>query len=278
MGPDEATTPLSPGLDVAIMRTRGPAAVAVGAMALLGACGGSDRSTLSVLAPEWLRPFMGAVAERYDAAQVKFRYLSDDQLDQEVMSGKNHDVVIAATDVLPSAETNPGVYENVRGVGSDQLVMVLPRGQRKLAESFDVADDKGVRLAAAKADTQLGRLTSSGISSLRPAVQQRLQANIRRRESSAAGVLRDVRDGSADAGFVRESDVNRSPAAIKLIFLPDGVAQAQSWQAGIRRKSQERDAARELVQSLFDGKAARQLRAMGLSEGPGQPGKTIPAG
>jgi len=45
-----------------------------------------------------------------------------------------------------------------------------------------------------------------------------------------------VRDGSVDAGFVRASDVNRRPAGIKIIFLPNDVAQDQFWQAGVRRK------------------------------------------
>jgi ABC-type molybdate transport system substrate-binding protein len=159
--------------------------------------------------------------------------------------------------------------------------MVLRKVQKKLSgDSFSVADDKGVRLAAAKGETQLGRLTSSAMSSLKPAIQQRVQANITRREPSGAAVLRDVRDGSVDAGLVLKSDVNRRPAQIKIADLPGAIGQDQSWQAAVRRKGMHRDAARALVKSLFDGKAARQLRSLGLPQSPQQPaeGKPIPAG
>jgi molybdate transport system substrate-binding protein len=247
------------------VRGLAPVLALLGAVAL-AACGGSSGSSsspggkLTVFAAASLtRALTGLEANRYE-------FGGSNTLELQIEQGAPADVFLSASPTYTSRLAAKGLVDGaVTPFATNELVLVVPRGNPAHIQSVADLTRKGVKLVLGAAGVPAGDYARDALSALhlRAALQ-----NVVSDEPDVEGVVAKVATGEADAGFVYRSDARAVAAQVREVPLPPAGRRLAVYDAVVVKGSHDPAAARAYVRSLLSGAGLAALERAGFTPPP----------
>jgi molybdate transport system substrate-binding protein len=245
--------------------------LALAAVALAG-CGGDDSSgnnssPLIVSAASSLTDALTTCSKQFDGAQVRLSFAGSDELAAQIRQGVKPDAYAAANTKLPHELYADRLVEKPIRFASNQLVIAVPHGSRKVRAIADLANP-GVRVAAGAPTVPIGSYTREVLRRLPSGEAEAIEGNIRSNEPDVAGIVGKVAQGAVDAGFVYVTDVRAARERLAAIPLSSRLQPRVTYSAAVVSSAPHPAEARKFVEGLRHAAAVRALQAAGF-EHPG---------
>lgn len=239
-------------------------ACAVAAAAALAACGddGGDPRLL-VSAAASLKPAFEEYADSIRNARVSFSFAGSDELAAQIRKGARPDVFAAANTTLPDQLRREGLVSRPVEFAANRLVVAVPADGGRVSRLEDLAGH-GVRIAAGTPSVPVGSYTHQLLGRMEPALERRIERNIRSLEPDVAGVAGKVAQGAVDAGFVYVTDVRAAGGRLRAIELPSRLRPRVTYAAAVVNGSPHPRAAAAFVRGLRAEHGARALGRAGF--------------
>jgi molybdate transport system substrate-binding protein len=239
------------------------------ALALMAAgCGGgkgegSDKPTIKVSAASSLKQAFQVYGKSFEAATVSFSFAGSDELAAQIRQGVKPDAYAAANTKLPHELYVDRLVEKPIRFASNQLVIAVPDGSRKVRAIADLAKP-GVRIAAGAPTVPIGSYTRDVLRRLPSGEAQAIEGNIRSNEPDVAGIVGKVAQGAVDAGFVYVTDVRAAGERLAGIPLSSRLQPRVTYSAAVVSGAPHPAEARKFVEGLRHAAAVRALQAAGF--------------
>ena len=150
---------------------------------------------------------------------MRLEFGGSDELAARIRQGAKPDVYAAANTKLPQALHEEGRLEKPRVFATNELVLAIPHGSRKVHSISDLSRP-GLKIAVGSVSAPVGSYTDQALSRLPAREQQGIEANIRSKEPDVKGVVGKLIQGAVDAGFVYATDVRATAGKLVAIELP----------------------------------------------------------
>jgi molybdate transport system substrate-binding protein len=236
------------------------------ALALVAAgCGGGGDSkpTIKVSAAASLKSAFESYAKDFDAATVSFSFAGSDELAAQIRQGVKPDAYAAANTKLPHELYVDRLVEKPIRFASNQLVIAVPDGSRKVRAIADLAKP-GVRVAAGAPTVPIGSYTREVLRRLPRGEAQAIEGNIRSNEPDVAGIVGKAAQGAVDAGFVYVTDVRAARGRLAGIPLSSRLEPRVTYSAAVVSGAPHPAEARKFVEGLRHAAAVRALQTAGF--------------
>lgn len=181
--------------------------------------------TLVVFAAASLRGAFEALGEGFrrthDHARVTFNFAGSQELRTQIEHGAAADVFASADRTHMAALARQGLVGQDVIFAQNELVVVVPAGDRKMESFQDLPAAE--RLVIGAPDVPVGRYTGQvlGKAAARwPGFEQRVMARVVSRELNVRQVLAKVVLGEADAGIVYRTDAAAAAGKVDIIPIP----------------------------------------------------------
>ena len=226
--------------------------------ALAGCGGGGDR--LVVSAASSLTEPLTECSRGFDGADVKLSFAGSDQLAAQIRHGVRPDVFAAANTRLPGELAREGLLERPVRFVTNELVIAVPSGSRRVAGVRDLAAP-GLALVAGAEAVPVGDYTREVLSRLPARTGHAILANVRSEEPDVKGVVGKLLRGAGDAGFVYRTDI---VDGLEAIALPPGLRPTVAYAAAVVRGAPHPELARRYLDGLTGGRCAEALERAGF--------------
>jgi molybdate transport system substrate-binding protein len=236
------------------------------ALALVAAgCGGGggDKPTIKVSAASSLKQAFQTYGKSFDAGAVSFSFAGSDELAAQIRQGVKPDAYAAANTKLPHELYVDRLVEKPIRFASNQLVIAVPDGSRKVRAIADL-EKPGVQVAAGAPTVPIGSYTREVLRRLPRGEAQAIEGNIRSNEPDVAGIVGKVAQGAVDAGFVYVTDVRAARERLAGIPLSSRLQPRVTYSAAVVSGAPHPAEARKFVEGLRHAAAVRALQAAGF--------------
>jgi molybdate transport system substrate-binding protein len=236
--------------------------------ALLVACGGGEKPTLTLSAATSLKSAMTAYGHDFGGAQVRASFAGSDELAAQIRQGVKPDVFASANTTLPDALYKAGLVEKPVVFAANRLVLAVPSSGAKVSGLADLAKP-GTTIALGAQAVPVGAYTRKVLAKLPAGRAKAILANVRSNEPDVGGVVGKVAQGAVDAGFVYATDVKAAGGELREIELPDTLQPQVAYGVAVVKGSKHRDQAQAFVDGLVKGDGRKRLDAAGFLPPPG---------
>ncbi|MGZ2358676.1 molybdate ABC transporter substrate-binding protein [Streptomyces sp. 372A] len=251
-------------------RRRAAAALVVGLLAPLTACGGGDDTAkgedtaadLTVLAASSLTDVFkeaGAAYEReHPGTKVTFSFAGSQELAAQVGQGAPADALVTADtktmDGLKSDTGTPTV------IAKNRLVIATGKGNPEKVENLKDLADPGLKVVLAAPEVPVGRYSKQILDAQKITVKPVSQ------EPNVRAVLSKVQLGEADAGLVYRTDVASAAGKVDSVDIPDEQNAVASYPAATLKAGKHGAAAEAFVKWLSSPEAQKILTGAGFQQ------------
>jgi hypothetical protein len=243
-----------------VLRRLGAVAVAAIACAGLSGCGGDDAGRAPATAPVVDELLRSVLQEAPADVREGVRFATSELALGPPPPGERDDVVVVASPVFPAWGAEQRVSD-VRAVATDEVVLLRratdPDSWKGLPRRASIPRVERPGTAAEAVDGAFRLLASRDT----PTRGEDIRGFRSSPVASAAEAARLVREGKDDAALVMRSSVTRPPPGVRVVELPDDVAEDLILQIGTVRRSA---AGERLRRWLTGDEGARRLLAAGF--------------
>jgi molybdate transport system substrate-binding protein len=188
------------------------AALALGALILVGAASARSSSDLTVLAASSLTDAFPKI----DSAAT-YSFAGSNTLEAQIRQGAPADVFASANTKLPNGLYQDHLCSKPVVFTRNTLVVIVPRKNPAKIHRVGDLGKRGVKLVIAAQGVPVGSYTLQVLKRLH---LFRVLRNVVSRETDVRQVLAKVALGEADAGFVYSTDARTVPSRVRTIPIP----------------------------------------------------------
>lgn len=225
--------------------------------------GGTDRTTLTVLAAASLTSTFERIADDFEAAHpgtdVRLSFGGSSDLASQIENGAPADVFASAdTDVMAGLVADGLTDGDPEPFATNTLEIAVPPGNPAGVRSLADLADPGLRLVVCAPQVPCGaaarRVADRAGLTLRPVSE----------EQSVTDVLAKVTSGEADAGLVYVTDVRAAGSKVDGIAFEESSSVVNTYPVAVVRGAAQPTLAREFVAAVTGAGGQRVLRDAGF--------------
>lgn len=194
-------------------------AVIAGLSVSTTACSSDDDGSIRVMAAaslvDVMNPLSGAYGEQHDGASVQVDAAASSALVQRLKSGAKADVLITADTTTMDQAVADGLAADPVVVATNELVIVVPRGNPAGVTGLDFFATAGNRSVICAAEVPCGRAAEQAIDAAGGTPHPVSRA------VDVRAALGAVTSGEADAALVYQTDAASAGDQVDVIEIPD---------------------------------------------------------
>jgi molybdate transport system substrate-binding protein len=263
---------------------RRPAAIALGGLLLLSACGSAavpDEGTttdirLTVLAAASLTQVLPEIGALYTKAHpgvgFAFSFGGTDQLAAQIEQGAPADLFAGASLAYGDRLAGEHLIRPYRAFCTNRLVLVTPGSNPAGITSLEDLATKPAKLVIGSESVPVGAYTRKVLANLDGALgvgySRSVLARVVSNEDSVTAIVTKVRSGEADAGFVYLTDARAAGSNLRAIDLPADAQAVATYPLATVAASSHAAAGNGFVAFVLTAPAQRILHEAGFGPPP----------
>lgn len=244
-----------------VRRTAAVTAALVGVVAPLTACGGSDDTTITVLAASSLTGTFTDLAAQFEkdhsGVTVKLAFDSSATLAQQAAGGAPADV-LATADTTTMESAKSALSSTPQNFATNVMVLVTPSDNPQGITKFGDLDSGGVTYVVCVDTAPCGKVAAALLE------QDHVTAKPASTEVDVKSVLAKVTEGEADAGIVYTTDAVSVGDSVKTIAIPGTAQQTTTYPIATLEQSKQSDLAQEFVDLVMSSQGHQVLQDAGF--------------
>jgi molybdate transport system substrate-binding protein len=199
-------------------------------------------------------------------ADVRLSFAGSDELAAQIRQGAKVDVYAAANTRLPADLYGDDLLEKPVEFATNEFVLAVPADSD--IDSVENLTEEGTTVVIGSESVPIGSYTRETLAKLPRDQEEAILGNVRSNEPDVKGIVGKLTQGAADAGFVYVTDVNAAGGGLKAIKLPKDLDSEVTYGAGVVKKAEQPDLARQFVEGLTGGDCADALGDAGFGPAP----------
>jgi molybdate transport system substrate-binding protein len=237
------------------------AAVLVGVVSPLSACGGMSDTTITVLAASSLTGTFTDLAAQFEkdhpGTKVKLAFDSSATLAQQAAGGAPADV-LATADTTTMDSATSALASAPKGFATNVMVLVTPKDNPAGITSFSDLNAGKVTYVVCVDTAPCGKVAGALLQ------QDKITATPASTEIDVKSVLAKVTEGEADAGIVYTTDSVAAGDAVTTIAIPGTEQQTTTYPIATLDQSKEPTLAQDFVDLVLSSQGQQVLHDAGF--------------
>ncbi len=239
------------------MKRRLAVLTALLALLPLSACGGGDKTTLTVLAASSLTGTFTQLGQEFESQHpgvtVKFAFDSSATLAQQAVGGAPADV-LATADTTTMASAKAAERGTPTNFATNVMVLVTPAANPAHVSTFSDLDKSSVKYVVCVTTAPCGTVAQALLQ------QNHITGKPVSMEVDVKSVLAKVTEGEADAGIVYTTDATAAGSQVQHLAIPGSAKQTTTYPIVTLDQSKNAGLAQQFV-DLVTGAKGQQILA-----------------
>lgn len=239
------------------MKRRLAVLTALLALLPLSACGGGDKTTLTVLAASSLTGTFTQLGQEFESQHpgvtVKFAFDSSATLAQQAVGGAPADV-LATADTTTMASAKAAERGAPTNFATNVMVLVTPAANPAHVSTFSDLDKSSVKYVVCVTTAPCGTVAQALLQ------QNHITGKPVSMEVDVKSVLAKVTEGEADAGIVYTTDATAAGSQVQHLAIPGSKKQTTTYPIVTLDQSKNAALAQQFV-DLVTGAKGQQILA-----------------